>query len=106
MSKNSPMAPESIRALMDMGVLLSTVLSCGGISVPLRSVAEPMRRGGSSGTACLVLSSVVTGDCRVNMPSVDHTVLVSSTENLLVGQGMDFTINSLKTPSSSFYLLC
>src|SRR5882724_3865225 len=98
MSMNSPMAPESIRALMDMGVLLSMVLSCSRMSVPLRSVAEHMRRGGSSGTACSVLSLVVTGDCGVNMSSVDPTVLVSSTENLLVGWGMDFTIDQPKNP--------
>jgi len=52
------------------------------MSVPLQSVAECMRKGDSLGMACLVLSSVVTGDCRVNMSSVDPTVLVSSTENL------------------------
>ena len=98
MSMNSPVAPESIRALMDMGVLLSTVLSCSGMSVPLRSVAEHIRRGGSSGMACLVLSLVVTGDCGVNMSSVDPTVLVSSTENLLVRRGVDFTIDQPKNP--------
>src|SRR5882724_8415894 len=98
MSMNSPMAPESIRALMDMGVLLSTVLSCSGMLVPLRSVAECIRRGGSSGMACSVLSSVVTGDCGVKMSSVDPTVLVSSTENLLVRQGMDFTVDWPKNP--------
>src|SRR5882724_7634094 len=97
MSMNSPMAPESIRALMDMGALLSMVLSCSGMSVPLQSVAEH-RKGGSSGTACLVLGSVVTGDCRVNMSSVDPTVLVSSTENLFVGWGVDFTVNWPKNP--------
>src|SRR5882724_12781711 len=74
------------------------VLSCSGMSVPLQSVAEHMRRGGSSGMACLVLSSVVTGDCGVKMSSVDPTVLVSSTENLLVGWGMDFTIDWPKNP--------
>src|SRR5882724_12533060 len=95
---NSPVAPESIRALMDMGALLSMVLSCSGMSVPLQSVAEHMRRGGSSGTACSALGSVITGDCRVNMSSVDPTVLFSSTENLLVGWGMDFTINWPKNP--------
>src|SRR5882724_9174129 len=98
MSMNSPVPPESISALMDMGVLLFTVLSCSGMSVPLRSVAEHIRRGGSSGMACSVLGSVVTGDCKVNMSSVDPTVLVSSTENLLVGQGMDFTIDWPKNP--------
>src|SRR5882724_9179186 len=98
MSMNSPMAPESIRALMDMGVLLSMVLSCSGMLVPLQSVSEHMRRGGSSGTACLVLSSVVTGDCGVNKSSGDRTVLVSSTENLLVGWGMDFTVDQPKNP--------
>src|SRR5882724_6713353 len=98
MSMNSPMAPESISALMDMGALMSTVFSYSGMSVPLWSVAEHMRKGGSSSMACLVLSSVVTGDCRVNMSSVDPTVLISSTENLLVGQGVDFTINQPKNP--------
>src|SRR5882724_10047749 len=103
MSMNSPVAPESIRALMDMGVLLSMVWSCSGMLVPLQSVAEHMRRGGSSGMACLILGSVVTGDCRVNMSSLDPTVLVSSTENLLVGWGMDFTIDWPKNP---LCLLC
>src|SRR5882724_1809459 len=98
MSRNRPVAPESIGALMDMGVLLSTVLSCSGMSVSLQSVSEHIRRGGSSGTACSVLSSVVTGDCRVNMSSVDPTVFVSSTENLLVGWGMDVTVNWPKNP--------
>src|SRR5882724_3239785 len=98
MSMNSPVAPESIRALMDMGVLLSTVLSYSGMLVPLRSVAEHMRIGGSSGTACLVLGLVVTGDCGVNMSSVDPTVLVSSTENLLVRWGMDLTVDLPKNP--------
>ena len=93
MSMNSPMAPESIRALMDMGALLSAVLSCSGMSVPLQSVAECIRIGGSSGMTCSVLGSVVTGDCGVNMSSVDPTVLVSSTENLLVRWGVDFTIS-------------
>src|SRR5882724_12036461 len=89
----SPMAPESIRALMDMGVLLSMVLSCSGMLVPLWSVAEHMQIGGSSGTACSVLGSVVTGDHGVNMSSVDPTVLVSSTENLLVTWGVGFTVD-------------
>src|SRR5882724_3506209 len=83
---------------MDMGALLSMVLSCSGMSVPLQSVAEHMRKGGSSGMACSVLSSVVTGDCEVNMSSVDPTVLVSSTENLLVRWGVDFTIDWPKNP--------
>src|SRR5882724_7228670 len=95
---NSPMAPESIRALIDMGALLSMVLSCSGMLVPLWSVAEHMRKGGSSGTACSVLSSAVTGDCRVNMSSVDPTVLISGTENLLVRQGVGFTVNWPKNP--------
>src|SRR5882724_12565468 len=98
MSMKSPVAPESIRALMDMGVLLSTVLSCSGMSVPLQSVAECMRIGGSSGTACSVLGLVITGDCGVNMSSIDPTVLVSSTENLLVIWGVGFTIDLPKNP--------
>src|SRR5882724_11230637 len=98
MSMNSPVAPESIRALMDMGVLLSKVLSCSGMLVPLQSVAEDMRKGGSSGMACSVLSSVVTGDCGVKMSSVDPIVLISCTENLLVGQGMGFTDDQPKNP--------
>ena len=106
MSMNSPVTPESIKALMDMGVLLSTVLSCTGMLVPLQSVAEHMRIGGSSGTACSVLSSVATGDCGVNMSSVEPTVLVSSTENLLVGWGVDFTVDQPKTLFGSFYIFC
>ena len=109
MSMNSPVAPESIRALMDMGVSLSMVLSCSGMSVPLWSVSEHMRIGGSSGTACSVHGSVVTGDCGVNMSSIDPTVLVSSTENLLVRWGMGFTVDLPKNPlwvlpSSSLHL--
>src|SRR5882724_9798193 len=109
MSMNSPVAPKSIRALMDMGAFISTVLSCSGMLVPLWSVAEHMRKGGSSGMACSVLGSVVTGDCGVNISSVDPIVLVSSTENLLVRWGMGFTVDQPKNPlwvlpSSSLHL--
>jgi len=45
MSMNSPMAPESIRALMDMGVLLSTVLSCSGMSFPCRVLQSVWGKG-------------------------------------------------------------
>ena len=91
---------------MDMGALLSMVLSCSGMSVPLWSIAECMRKGGSSGMACSVLSLVVTGEFRVNMSSVVPTVLVYSTENLLVRQGMDFTVDWPKNLFGPFYLLC
>src|SRR5882724_7669366 len=91
MSMNMPVAPESMRASTDMGVLLSTVLRCRGMSVPLRRVADHTRRGvlaswgiGCSGTTGLVFSSMVTGDGGVNISLVDPTVLVSKTENLLV----------------------
>src|SRR5882724_5493072 len=91
MSINMPVAPESMRALTDMGVLLSTVLRRRGMSVPLRRVADRTRRGvsvswgvGCSGTTGLVFGSVVTGDCGVNISLVDPTVLVSKTKNLLV----------------------
>src|SRR5882724_11311484 len=97
MSMKSPMAPKSIRALMDMGTLLYMVLSCSGMLVPLQSVAECIWKGGSSGMACLVLGSVVPDDCRVHMSFVDPTVLVSSTENPLVRQGMVSLSTGLKT---------
>src|SRR5882724_12239708 len=91
MSMNMPVAPESMRASTDMGVLLSTVLRCRGMSVPLRRVADCMRRrvSGSWGVGCSgmtgsVFSSMVTGDGGVNISLVDPTVLVSKTENLLV----------------------
>src|SRR5882724_6223040 len=106
MSMNSPMAPESIRALMDMGVLLSMVLSCSGMLVPLQSVSEHMRRGGSSGTACLVLSSVVTGDCGVNKSSGDTTVLVSVLRTYWLDGAWISPLTSLKTLFGPFYLLC
>src|SRR5882724_5504698 len=91
MSMNMPVAPESMRALTDMGVLLSRVLRRRGMSVPLQRVADCMRRSvsvswgvGCLGTTGSVFSSVVTGDCGVNISLVDPTVLVSKTENLLV----------------------
>src|SRR5882724_7950562 len=91
MSMNMPVAPESMRALTDMGVLLSTVLRRRGMSVPLWRVADRMRRSvsaswgvGCSGMTGSVFGSVVTGDCGVNISLVDPTVLVSKTENLLV----------------------
>jgi len=34
-----------------------------------------------------------TGNCRVNISLVDPTVLVSNTKNLLVKQGVGFTID-------------
>src|SRR5882724_2660254 len=90
-SMNMPMAPESMRALTDMGVLLSTVLRCRGMSVPLRRVADRTRRGvlvswgvGCSGMTGSVFGSMVTGDDGVNISLVDPTVLVSKTKNLLV----------------------
>ena len=49
MSMNSPVAPESMRALTDIGVLLTMVLSHKGILVPLCSVAEHTRKGSSEG---------------------------------------------------------
>ena len=91
MSMNMPVAPESMRALTDMGVLLSMVLRCRGMSVPLQRVADRTRRGvsaswgvGCSGTTGLVFGSMVTGDSGINISLVDPTVLVSKTENLLV----------------------
>ena len=90
MSMKIPMAPESMRASTKIGVLLSTVLSCKGISVPLWSMAEHTGKGSSeswgvdcSGTTCSVLRSV-RGDGMVDISFVDPTVLASSTENLLV----------------------
>src|SRR5882724_4816156 len=91
MLMNMPVAPESMRALTDMGVLLSTVLRCSGMSVPLQRVADHTRRGvsaswgvGCSGTTGSFFSTMVTGDSGVNISLVDPTVLVSKTENLLV----------------------
>ena len=91
MSMNMLVAPESMRASTDMGVLLSMVLRHKGMSVPLQRVADHTRRGvlASWGVGCLgttgsVLGSMVTGDGGVNISLVDPTVLVSKTENLLV----------------------
>src|SRR5882724_2630125 len=91
MSMNNLVSPESMRASTDMGVLLSMVLRCRGMSVPLLRVADRTRRGvsaswgvGCSGMTGLVFGSMVTGDCGVNISLVDPTVLVSKTENLLV----------------------
>jgi len=68
MSMNMPVAPESMRASTDMGVLLSTVLRRRGMSVPLQRVADHTRRGvlaswgvGCSGTTGSVFGSVVAG---------------------------------------------
>src|SRR5882724_10341673 len=106
MSMNSTVAPESIRALMDMGALLSTVLSCSGMLVPLQSVSEHMRKGSSSGMACLVLSSVVTGDCRVKMSSVDPTVLFLVLRTYWLDGVWISPLTGLKTLFGSFYLIC
>src|SRR5882724_2567820 len=91
MLMNMPVAPESMRASTDMGVLLSMVLRRRGMSVPLRRVADCMRRGvlvswgvGCSGTTGSVFGSMVRGDGGVNISLVDPTVLVSKTKNLLV----------------------
>src|SRR5882724_7387364 len=88
---NMLVAPESMRASTDMGVLLSMVLRCRGMSVPFRRVADRTRRGvsvswgvGCSGTTGSVFGSIVTGDSGVNISLVDPTVLVPKTENLLV----------------------
>jgi|SRR5882724_3238862 len=95
MSINGPVAPESMRAFISIGVLLPMVWICSGSSVPLQSVIEWMRTGvkledwweGSWGTAFSVLGSVA-GGCQVNISLVDPTVLISNTENLLVEWGM------------------
>ena len=91
MPLNSPVAPKSMRASTYIGMLLSMVLSCKGISVPLQSVAEDTREENSegwsvvcSGMTCSVFGSVIAGDCGVNISFVDPTVFASSTENLLV----------------------
>src|SRR5882724_11203818 len=91
MSMNIPVAPESTRALTNMGVLLSTVLRCRGTWVPLQSEVDCTRKGfleGWSGgcldMACSVLGSMVKGDSGFNISLVDPTVLVSKTKNLLV----------------------
>ena len=42
-----------------------------------------------------------TGDCGVNISLVDPTVLISSTENLLVEWGVSFTIDLPENPSLS-----
>src|SRR5882724_12520894 len=91
MLMSMPVAPESMRASTDMGVLLSMALRCRGMSVPLRRVADHTRRGasvswdvGCLGTTGSVFGSMVTGDGGVNISLVDPTVLVSKTENLLV----------------------
>ena len=39
---------------------------------------------GSSGMTCSVIGWFVAGDCGVNIPLGDPTVLASGTENLLV----------------------
>src|SRR5882672_12532362 len=56
--------------------------------------------GGSRGTAFSVFGSSM-GDCGVNISLVDPTVLVSSTENLLVEWGVGFTIDLPENPSPS-----
>src|SRR5882724_8845286 len=83
MSMNMPVAPESMRASTDMGVLLSMVLRHRGMSVPLQRVADRTRRGvlASWGVGCLcttgsVFGSVVTGDGGVNISLVNPSVLV------------------------------
>src|SRR5882724_3042048 len=111
MSMNMLVAPESMRALTDMGVLLSMVLRRRGMLVPLRGVADRTRRGilaswgvGCSGMTGSVFGSVVTGDGGVNISLVNPTVLVSKTKNLLVRQGVDFTVDLPKNPLGFFGL--
>jgi|SRR5882724_9392072 len=91
MLMNILVAPESRRALTNMGVLLSIMLRHSGMSVPLCGKVDHMRKGFSEGcgggclsTTCSVLGSMVTGDCGFYISLVDPTVLVSKTENLLV----------------------
>src|SRR5882672_10989793 len=60
--------------------------------------------GGSWGMAFSFFGSL-TGDCGVNISLVDPTVLVSSTENLLVEWGMGFTIDLPENLSLSFLTL-
>jgi len=88
---NIPVAPESMRASTNMGVLLSKVLRYRGMSVPLQSEVDHTRKGslegcdgGCLGMTCSVLGSMVTGDGGFNISLVDPTVLVSKTKNLLV----------------------
>ena len=63
MSMNSPVAPESMRASTNIGMLLSMVLSHKGISVPLWSVAEHTRKRSSEGwgVVCLGMTYSVFG---------------------------------------------
>jgi len=84
-------APESTRALTNMGVLLSTVLRHKGTLVPLQSEIHCTRKGFSEGCSggcldmtCSVLTSMVTGDGGFNISLIDPTVLVSKTKNLSV----------------------
>src|SRR5882724_6522757 len=91
MLMNILVAPELMRALTNMGVLLSMVVRHSGTLVPLQIKVDHMRKGfsegcsgGCLGMTCSVLGSMVTGDCGFNISLVDPTVLVSKTENLLV----------------------
>ena len=52
---------------------------------------------------------LIAGDYGINISLVDPTVLVSNTENLLVEQGIDFTIDQLENPPWPFltpWLVC
>ena len=91
MSMNIPVAPESMRSLTNVRLLLSMVLRHSGTSVPLCSEVDCMRKrfsegcsGGCLGMTYSVLGSMVTGDCGFHIFLVDPTVLVSKTKNLLV----------------------
>ena len=75
------------------------------MSVPLWSEVDHTRKGffegcseGCLGMTCSVLGSMVTGNCGFNISLVDPTVLVSKTENLLVPQGVGFTVDRPKNP--------
>src|SRR5882724_3283160 len=90
-SMNILVAPESTRALTNMGLLLSTVLWYRGMLVPHQSEVDHTRKGslegcsgGWLGMTFSVLGSMVTGDGGFNISLVDPTVLVSKTKNLLV----------------------
>src|SRR5882724_10285369 len=94
MLMNILVAPKLMRALTNMGVLLSMVLRHSGMSVPLWSEVDRIRKGISegcsgccSGMTFSVLGSMVTGDCGVLCHHSPRWISLTSGQDPLYSDG-------------------